>query len=315
MTGHRCWCIDAFRSGHLTAGNIDVIECSRLRAALATERGATEGLRWHASIPLMFGQRQLGIMNVASRSWRKLTRRELDLLSTIASQVGVAIERARLAETMVGAARTEERARLARDLHDTLTQGLTAIGLHVEAALASMPKAGGADATVARHELQRALHVTRTNLEEARRSLRDLRRSPGVLGGRPLAEALAAAGRQLAADSGIRVHVAASGSVDLSPDVEEALYRIAGEALVNVRRHAAARDVYVSLTGTGRRAKLTVRDNGKGFVRRSRGEGFGLDGMRERARLAGGRLVIRSRQGAGTEVVAAVPLAPKGRRA
>ena len=309
MTGHRCWCIDAFRSGHLTAGNIDVVECSRLRAALATERGATEGLRWHASIPLMFGDRQLGIMNVASKTWRKLTRRELDLLSTIASQVGVAIERARLAETSVGAARVEERARLARDLHDTLTQGLTAIALHVEAALGSMPGTAGA---TARGELERALSVTRANLEEARRSLRDLRGPRGTLEGRPLIEALATLGRQVAADSGIRVHVRSAGQMKLSTHVEEALFRIAGEALTNARKHSAARDVEVVLTSTPRRVRLTVNDNGKGLPRRRTHGGFGIDGMRERARLAGGRLAIRSRPGRGTEIIADMPIVAGG---
>ncbi len=313
MTGHPCWCIEAFRSGQLKAGNIDVIECSRLRAALASDRHSTEGLRWHASIPLAFGDRQLGIMNVASKTWRKLTRRELDLLTTIASQVGVAIERARLAETSVGAARTEERARLARDLHDTLTQGLTAIALHVEAAIAALP-AGGADADAARGQLTRALSVTRANLDEARRSLRELRGSP--LAGRPLAEALTALGRQVAADSGIRVHVSSSGIAPLSPDLEEALFRIAGEAVTNAQRHAGARDIEVALTSNGKRIRLVVSDNGKGFPARRRAEGFGqaegfgIEGMRERARLAGGRAVIRSRPGAGTEVITDIPVRP-----
>jgi two-component system NarL family sensor kinase len=313
MTGHSCWCIEAFRTGELKAGNIDVIECSRLRAALASDRQSTEGLRWHASIPLAFGDRQLGIMNVASRTWRKLTRRELDLLTTIASQVGVAVERARLAETSVGAARTEERARLARDLHDTLTQGLTAIALHVEAAIAALPSRG-ADVDAARGQLTRALSVTRANLEEARRSLRALRGSP--LAGRPLPEALAAFGRQVAADSGIRVHVSASGIAPLSSDLEEALFRIAGEAVTNAHRHAGARDIEVGLTSTGTRIRLVVSDNGKGFPARRRAgglgqaAGFGIEGMRERARLAGGRVVIRSRPGAGTEVITDIPVRP-----
>ena len=314
MTGHRCWCIDAFRSGQLTAGNIDVIECSRLRAALAGDRGETEGLRWHASIPLVFGERQLGIMNVASRTWRKLTRRELDLLSTIASQVGVAIERARLAATSVGAARTEERARLARDLHDTLTQGLTAIALHVEAALSALPP--DAASAAARSQLARALSVTRANLDEARRSLRDLRGSP--LEGRPLAEALAALGRQVASDSGIRVHVSATGHTQLTPELEETLFRIASEAVTNARRHAGARDIEIGLSATARRVRLVVSDNGKGIPARRRTSGaggFGIEGMRERARLAGGRVVIRARRGGGTDAIADVPLPRRpGRR-
>jgi two-component system, NarL family, sensor kinase len=85
MTGRPCWCLTGFRAGELTAGNIDVMECSRLREAVATgERARTHGLRYHASIPLYFADRPLGIMNIAAPAWRKLTRRELDLLATIA---------------------------------------------------------------------------------------------------------------------------------------------------------------------------------------------------------------------------------------
>ena len=300
MTGKTCWCIDAFRSGELTAGNIDVIECSRLRAARGAERPATRGLRYHASVPLYFGERQIGIMNVATPAWRKLTRRELDLLSTIASQVGVAIERARLAEESVRLARGEERTRIARDLHDTLTQGLTAIGLHVEAALT-----GVAD-PAARDELERALDVTRTSLDEARRALRELRGSP--LNGRPLPEAIAGLGRELTAETGVRVHVRSNNRAPLPSPVEDQLFRIASEALTNIRRHAHARDVDVTLTRKGREIRLTIADDGTGFGRRTRGEGFGIEGMRERARLVGGRLVVRSNPGGGTQVVAAVPL-------
>jgi two-component system NarL family sensor kinase len=310
MTGRTCWCIDAFRAGELTAENIDIIECSRLRAALGKSRTATRGLRYHASIPLYFGDRQLGIMNVATEAWRKLTRRELDLLSTIASQVGVAIERARLAETSVGAARVEERTRLARDLHDSLTQGLTAIGLHVEAALASIPRTAGAGAVDAaradpRRELERALAVTRANIDEARRALRELRNSP--LNGRPLVEALAGLGRELTADTGVRVRVRSLLRSPLRPDVEDVLFRIAGEALANVRRHAEARDVSITLSRRARRVELTIKDNGKGFDPRARSGGFGIDGMRERARLAGGGLVVRARRGHGATILASIP--------
>jgi two-component system, NarL family, sensor kinase len=314
MTGRTCWCIDAFRSGKLTAGNIDVIECSRLRAALG-EATATRGLRYHASIPLTFGDRRLGIMNVATRAWRKLTRRELDLLSTIASQVGVAIERARLAEASVGLARVEERARLARDLHDTLTQGLTAIGLHVEAAMAQMDRPTDRPGE-ARAQLVSALSIARANLNDARRSLRELRGSP--LGGRPLGEALAALGRQLTADTGVRVSVQVTmkagrqpkkGALKVPVFIEDALFRIAGEALTNVRRHAQARHVTMTLVGTPRRLTLTIADNGKGFVMKRAGETYGIEGMRERARLLGGRMRVRSRAGRGTEIVAEVPIA------
>jgi two-component system NarL family sensor kinase len=221
MTGRTCWCIDAFRAGQLTAENIDVIECSRLRAALGGDRRATRGLRYHASIPLYFGERRLGIMNVATPAWRKLSRRELDLLSTIASQVGVAIERARLAEDSVRLARVEERTRLARDLHDTLTQGLTAIGLHIEAAMADV--LGGA----ARSGLERALAVTRASMEEARRSLRDLRSSP--LNGRHSWTRFQRWRASSRPRTGVRVQVRSTVRSPLPSGTEEELFRIAAK--------------------------------------------------------------------------------------
>ena len=129
MAGRRrCWCIDDFRDGELTPSNIDVMECSRLEPAFRGKSAElAAGLRYHASIPLYFQDKPLGIMNVTGPEWRKLTGEELRLLSTIAYQVGIAIERARLAEDATGLARAEERARLAREIHDTLAQGLTAV--------------------------------------------------------------------------------------------------------------------------------------------------------------------------------------------
>ncbi len=304
MTGHTCWCIEAFRWGKLTAGNIELIECSRLRNAVGADQPGTRGFRYHASIPLHFGDRPLGIINVATPRWRRLTRRELDLLSTIASQLSMAIERARLAEESVRLARLEERTRLARDLHDTLTQGLTAIGLHVDAAMGRI----GDDE--ARAQLERARVVTRSSLEEARRSLRELRASP--LNARPLGEALMALGRAMAHDTGVRVHVQVHAGDDLalSEEVEEELYRIASEALANVRRHAAAMEVQVALARARPRVRQEDADVGPGLDTRARPThpGFGLAGMRERAALIGGKFVAKSTLNQGTQISVTAPL-------
>ncbi len=136
MTGDWCLCTDRFRRGKLAPTNIDVLKCSRLGEAFeAHVSEATLGLRYHASIPLAFRGRKLGIINIAGPSWRRLTPEELQLLETIAYQVGIAVERARLAAESARLARAEERARLAREIHDTLAQGLTAIALDVEGAL------------------------------------------------------------------------------------------------------------------------------------------------------------------------------------
>lgn len=304
MTGEPCHCMREFRRGRLNPQNIGMLECSRLRRGRQMgEDAATGGLRYHASIPLAIGDRPLGIMNLTGPSWRKLTSTELRLLSTIAYQVGIAVERARLAEESTRLARAEERERIAREIHDTLAQGLTGIALQIEAALPHLTD----DPERAQERLQRALAVTRDSLEEARRSVLYLRTTP--LAGKPLADALVGLGRRFTHETGILVRVSASGRERLPLPVEGELFRIAQEALANIRTHAGAHQVAITLRERDGRAALSIRDDGVGFVPAAAGDGHhGILGMRERARLAGGSLRIRSRPGRGTTVTATVPL-------
>lgn len=310
MTGHSCWCIEAFRAGELTPKNIDVLECSRLRPAVRRKAtDLTRGLAYHASIPLYFQDTPLGIMNLTGPSWRELTEDELRLLSTIAYQAGVAVERARLAEESARLARAEERARIAREIHDTLAQALTAIALHLEGAVRTLDS----DPQRARQRVARALDVARQSLEDARRSVLNLRAAPAA--GRPLPEALVALGRALTADTGVRVHVHVSpatgkaGSPALPPAVESELFGIAQEALTNIRRHARATEVEVALQTAPRRVRLSIRDDGRGFSPKEvPGGRLGLVGMRERAEVLGARLRVRSAPGRGTAVTVSVPL-------
>ncbi len=304
MTGHSCWCIQSFQRGKLTPENIDVLECSRLRPAVQAQAvDLTQGLRYHASIPLYFRDTPLGIMNVTSPSWRQLTQEELRLLSTVANQVGIAIERARLAEESTRLARAEERTRIAREIHDTLAQGLTAIALHIEGGLTLLER----DPPRARERLDQALILCRASLEEARRSVLDLRTLP--LAGKSLVEALSATGRAFTSETGIRVNVHADGDLHLPLRIEAELFRIAQEALANVRQHAHATDVAITVRTRWLHVLLTVRDDGQGFDATVRHEGrYGLLGMRERARLLGGALRIEGRSGRGTAVRVTVPL-------
>src|SRR6266545_1195669 len=306
MAGRRnCWCLDDFREGELTPTNIDVMECSRLQPAFRGKSAPmAAGLRYHASIPLYFQDKPLGIMNVTGPEWRKLTAEELRLLSTIANQVGIAIERARLAEDATRLARAEERARIAREIHDTLAQGLTAIALNIEVAMHRLDSRPDQ----ARERLARALSMARENLEEARRSVVDLR-TTSQLAGKPLGEALAGLARSFTADTGVAVRVQADPSLQLPIRTEAELFRIAQEALTNVRKHARAHSVEVALRRRGPSVALSVKDDGRGVLKEhERAGGQGLIGMRERARLLGGQLQVSSRPGRGTRVTARVPV-------
>ena len=311
MSGSWCLCTDLFRKRKLTPTNVDMLECSRLLPAVRTrDPSLTQGLSYHASIPLYFQGRGLGIMNVTGPAGRALQPDELRLLATLAYEVGIAVERARLAEESTRLARAEERTRIAREIHDTLAQGLTAIGLDIEGAIRHLEDSPER----ARERLDRALSTTRESLEDARRSVLDLRSTP--LAGRPLAEALAALGRAFTSDTGIQVHVVTEAVSALPLRMEAELYRIAQEALANVRQHARATRVEIVLRTTPRESPhevlLSIHDNGVGLTsapsRRPPDDHHGVVGMRERARLLGGRLRIASRSGRGTTVSARVPL-------
>jgi two-component system NarL family sensor kinase len=304
LSGSWCLCTDLFRRGQLAPTNVDVLECSRLRQAFESRTPeAALGLRYHASIPLAFQERRLGIINVAGPAWHRLSPDELRLLATIAYQVGIAVERGRLAAESARLARAEERARLAREIHDTLAQELTAIGLDLEGALRHLES----NPDLARARLERALSTTRGSLEDARRSVLDLRSAP--LAGRPLADALSALGRAFTSETGIRVRERMAEGLYLPLRVEAELYRIAQEALANVRRHARATEVDLTLRTTASEVVLAIRDNGVGIVPPPEVAGHhGVQGMRERATLLGGQLRIVSRAGKGTSVVARIPL-------
>jgi len=306
MTGRPCWCIQSFKAGKLTPKNIGVFECSRLYPAVRSGRvESTAGVSGHASIPLYFRDTPLGIMNVGSEAWRTLRPDELRLLSTIGYQVGLAVERARLAEASTQLARIEERTRIAREIHDTLAQGLTGIALNIEGAMRYLEH----DPERARRRLELALGASRESLEEARRSVLDLR---GATLQRPLPEALRALARAFTSDTGVWVQVRSPGVDWLPEQVELELYRIAQEALANVRRHAQAGEVEIELQTPQGAVRLSIRDNGQGFDPKQLGEGrHGVLGMKERARLVGGRLRLRSRPGGPTSITVLIPM-PRG---
>jgi two-component system NarL family sensor kinase len=195
---------------------------------------------------------------------------------------------------------------MAREIHDTLAQGLTAIALNIEGAMHRLET----HPEQARERLERALAMARENLEDARRSVLDLR-SASRLEGKPLAEALAGLARSFTSDSGVPVRVAAAATQRLPLRIETELFRVAQEALTNVRKHAHASEVELALRRRGSTLTLSVRDDGRGFSPRSRhsdGLSHGIVGMRERAKLLGGRLQISSAPGKGSRIVARVPL-------
>ena len=300
-----CYCLDTYRAGDLEgAANVNVVTCSRLKKLV----DGTGGLRYHASIPLYAHGKKLGVLNVASSDWRELSAEDLRLLYTVGDLLSIAIERARLFNQSAEMGAVQERNRLARELHDTLAQTLAGIALQLETADALMES--GSEVENSRRAVLAALDLTRTSLEEARRSVMDLRAAP--LEGRSLPNALADLAHDIAQSSAMQVKFEVTGAANPLPiRVEAGLYRIAQEALANVVQHAQADQATLLLTVLPEQVKLVIADNGRGFdPERTTSGRFGLIGLNERARLLGGQMELLSSPGEGTRVEVVVPLRP-----
>lgn len=294
-----CYCLHTFKAGDMDgAANVNIIECSRLYDLVE----GTEGLLYHASIPLYAHSKKLGMLNVASTDWRGLSHDDLQLLYTVGDLLGIAVERARLFHKSTQLGALEERNRLAREIHDTLAQGLTAVSLQLESADALLE--AGVPPAKTRRAVQQALALTRANLEEVRRSVLDLRAAP--LEGRALPEAL----ELLANQCGLNVKmVIVGGKRPFSPRIETALYRIAQEALTNINKHAAASQVVLQLIASPTELQLIIEDNGTGFEPEQVVPGrYGLVGINERVRLLGGTFHLQSSPGNGTRLEVHLPL-------
>jgi signal transduction histidine kinase len=233
---------------------------------------------------------------------------DLILGQGLADQAAVAIANAQLLAQTREAAMLEERTRLARDIHDTLAQGLTGIVVQLGAALRALTAAPGES----REHLVLAQRMARESLAEARRSVWNLR-APALDRG-DLADALrSVAVRPLGSDVAVTFELIGE-PWPLSTAIESTLLRVAQEALANVARHSQATEARMALIYMGDSVQLSVSDNGVGFDSQAGPDtgitpgpwgGFGLIGMEERVSALGGTLMLSSLDGA--QVLATIP--------
>jgi two-component system, NarL family, sensor histidine kinase UhpB len=196
------------------------------------------------------------------------------------------------------AAQEEERARVARDLHDEVNQSLTGLLLRLEAAREAAPP-----------ELEPEIAATKALANQAMRELLDLARRlrPTALDDLGLAAAIAGLVERLGAGD-VEASIEVDGDFsDLGDDAQLVVYRVAQEALSNAARHSGAEHVAVTLRHRPEEVELTVVDDGRGFAFDEADRGLGIGGMRERALLVDGELTLESRPGAGTTVRLVIP--------
>jgi len=270
------------------------------RPLLALPAGDTQA---YVGVPVRARGRTLGVLSVVGEAGWHFEETELSLLVSIADQVGVAVENAQLYRQAEQLAVVKERERLARELHDSVTQSLYSLTLLAEAGR-RLAEAGNLE-RVERY-LDRLGEISQQALKEMRLLVYELR--PLVLKREGLAGALQQRLDAVERRAGVEARLLAEGLVELPVFEEEALYRIAQEALNNALKHAAATAVTVRVRGVGNRIELEVVDNGIGFDPRIESDkgGLGLISMRERAEKLGGSLTILSAPDEGTRVTVSI---------
>jgi signal transduction histidine kinase len=286
----------------------DVQSGDQLAVAYREEVGTFIGLavsqfRSWMGIPLIMKGDVAGIMTVARAEAGAYESTHAALGKAIASQVAIAIENAQLFEQAQRAASLEERGRLARELHDSVSQALYGITLGAGTARARLTE--NPDAAVEPIEYVQAL--AQAGLAEMRALIFELR--PESLETEGLLAAIEKQGASISARHNVAFELNATDEPDCSLAAKEALYRIAQEAMHNVVKHAGASSVRTRLERTNGALVLSVRDDGRGFDPASSFPGHvGLHSMRERAEKLGGTLTIESELGRGTTVVARLPV-------
>jgi len=255
--------------------------------------------------PLIYRNRALGVLLLGYPLDVDPDTEERAFVEAITDQMALVVENAQLYQRASSAAALEERQRLARDLHDSVSQALYGIALGARTARRRVGDDGPANVT---EPLDYVLSLAEAGLTEMRALIFELR--PESIAEEGL---IAAIGRQVASTQsryGVRVTSDLCDEPDVSLDIKEAVYRVAQESMHNTVKHARATNINVALVKTDGALRLELRDDGQGFDPAGEFPGhLGLRSMRERARGVAATLDIESAPGVGTTITMTVPLA------
>jgi signal transduction histidine kinase len=280
----------------------DSREAREFREAVGVLAGSV-GIRSWMGVPMRVGERVIGALSVAYTEPGYYTQHHAALVLAIAQQAALAVENARLYEEAQDVAVLEERQRLARELHDSVSQALYGIVLGSQTARALLPRQPESVA----EPLEYVLGQAEAALADMRALIFELR--PEVLEQEGLVSALEKRVAVMCARHNLSVRTELADEPDVPFAVKEAVYRIAQEALHNVIKHAGAHRVEVNLDWDGRTLALVISDDGSGFDPGGSFPGhFGLKTMRERVARLAGTFSIDSTVGQGTRISVTIPI-------
>lgn len=268
----------------------------------------SNGTRKFLTIPTLVGGQVKGFIGVRHGERPPYRPEEIELAQALAHQAMFAIQLNQSAEQGRLSAVLEERNRMARDIHDTLAQGLTGVIVQLQAAEDATSKGYKKDAV---NHLQSARDLARQGLNEARRSVRALR--PQALEEATFWEALQTAIKNATVGTELYIEFQLRGKMrELPPMVQENLLHIGQEALTNTLKYARSTRFETRLSFKATEVRLELQDDGVGFKTNAHHDGFGLIGMQERVTQMGGVLSVTSARGKGTKIVVVSPYTQEG---
>lgn len=264
----------------------------------------TEGIEQIIYAPLTAKGKLVGAFGLAGPGSGLIPDEQMNLLAAIGQQIGIAVENAWLYDQAEQSATVAERARLARELHDSVTQSLYSINLLAEATASQL---GAGNNATAREHLGDLRDTAQEALREMRLLIFELR--PLALERNGLTGAVQERLEAVETRGGIKADLRVEGENHLPLDTQEELYHIVQEGLNNIIKHSRARYVEVSIRYSDSAVRLEIYDDGVGFDPGQVRGGMGLAGMRERAQRIGGCLEVQCAPGKGTRIIVAAPVA------
>jgi PAS domain S-box-containing protein len=263
-------------------------------------------LRHFVAMPMQRGEELLGVLVIISDHPAAYSSEEMDLLTTVAELIRDAIEIIRLRQQAEAGAVAQERTRLARELHDSVTQLLYSLNLHLHVVLKLFP-----DVEIS-NNLQKSLDEMPVILNQAIKETRNLifELRPSAVEEEGLFYALTSRLETVEQRAEMKTSLRCDPGIQLPAPIADAIFRISIEALNNVIKHANADEVEVRIDTSSTHVHLDIEDNGQGidFTAGSHTEGFGMRSMREQTHQLGGEFEVLSKQGKGTIVRVVIPL-------
>jgi signal transduction histidine kinase len=282
--------IPDMQASEIIQAELDGMKLRQWAASLKTSRS------W-LSLPLLAGGRIIGLLNLLHDQGNYYDANDIEFAQTFANQLAVAVENIHLNEQTRQTATAGERSRIARELHDSVTQTLFSASVLAEAT----PRLWDKDPSIARKNMEKLSKLIRGALAEMRSLLIELRSDAKP--DQSLVQLLNTLVEGARARSNMTVGMTVEGDLDPPPEVTMTFYYIAQEALYNVIKHAVAARVEVTLVRNPSHVELYVEDDGQGFDPGTVSSGhMGISIMAERVGKIGGDLRVQSRPGQGTEI-------------